>query len=546
MAVLQLRAVQSLRVEAAKRRAGVQGLRARSRAPETVPVPAEALEGTVAELAEWLVTEGGLAGLAGAVQLGVDGFALLPQEPCSKLLRSSDEIMVCSPPQAIADAADCAIWTSLEQSPVDENQRGPLEKDQRSVRRSTEEAPPKKSKKGPKAIADAPGAPLEEPREKPKTMPAPEPLQGDRRNTSTPQRKTRPPSDLEELLQAQERRIQELEEQNALLQRSLDARDCSETSGRAWAAVEVGELRKGQVISYQLDLIDAWKGCMIRSAPKVALITKVSRNTSGPSFALRCERPPLPIVQEPAVQRAVEEVLRQCGRIDVLVQAAAWATNKVGRGAMIHRQVVSGHSSGPHPSSRPVEPAGITGKTNVKTHEVDVNDFQRVFDVNVKAVFLCAKTVLPSMLKAGYGRIVNIASISGKDGNAGMLAYSSSKAAVINLTKVMGKDYAASGKDITINCIAPAVVQTAMVDAMPPEQVKYMTDKIPMGRTAKLEEDGIHLQFWGRTTRRARNRDKEEVLMHFVVAATVLFAASGECSFTTGFCFDASGGRTVY
>lgn len=259
MAVLQLRAVQSLRVEAAKRRAGVQGLRARSRAPETVPVPAEALEGTVAELAEWLVTEGGLAGLAGAVQLGVDGFALLPQEPCSKLLRSSDEIMVCSPPQAIADAA------------------------------ATEEAPPKKSKKGPKAIADAPGAPLEEPREKPKTMPAPEPLQGDRRNTSTPQRKTRPPSDLEELLQAQERRIQELEEQNALLQRSLDARDCSETSGRAWAAVEVGELRKGQVISYQLDLIDAWKGCMIRSAPKVALITKVSRNTSGPSFALRCE-----------------------------------------------------------------------------------------------------------------------------------------------------------------------------------------------------------------------------------------------------------------
>ncbi|CAK9095647.1 unnamed protein product [Durusdinium trenchii] len=569
MAVLQLRAVQSLRVEAAKRRAGVQGLRARSRAPETVPVPAEALEGTVAELAEWLVTEGGLAGLAGAVQLGVDGFALLPQEPCSKLLRSSDEIMVCSPPQAIADAADCAIWTSLEQSPVDENQRGPLEKDQRSVRRSTEEAPPKKSKKGPKAIADAPGAPLEEPREKPKTMPAPEPLQGDRRNTSTPQRKTRPPSDLEELLQAQERRIQELEEQNALLQRSLDARDCSETSGRAWAAVEVGELRKGQVISYQLDLIDAWKGCMIRSAPKVsclmeevpslrrkrgearimahkgsahvlalrpdswaaggvvdrfisqvALITKVSRNTSGPSFALRCESGGVDFVEgsclrnvkrEPAVQRAVEEVLRQCGRIDVLVQAA-----------------------------------GITGKTNVKTHEVDVNDFQRVFDVNVKAVFLCAKTVLPSMLKAGYGRIVNIASISGKDGNAGMLAYSSSKAAVINLTKVMGKDYAASGKDITINCIAPAVVQTAMVDAMPPEQVKYMTDKIPMGRTAKLEEDGIHLQFWGRTTRRARNRDKEEVLMHFVVAATVLFAASGECSFTTGFCFDASGGRTVY
>lgn len=191
----------------------------------------------------------------------------------------------------------------------------------------------------------------------------------------------------------------------------------------------------------------------------------------------------LDLAEEKQVQEAIAEVLRQSGTVDVLVQAA-----------------------------------GITGKTNVKSHEVELADFQRVYDVNVKAIFLCAKAVLPSMLKSGYGRIVNIASISGKDGNAGMLAYSSSKAAVINLTKVMGKEYANLGKDITINCIAPAVVQTAMVDAMPPEQVKYMTDKIPMGRTGKLDE----------------------------VAATILFAASQECSFTTGFCFDASGGRTVY
>merc|ERR1712187_88118 len=126
--------------------------------------------------------------------------------------------------------------------------------------------------------------------------------------------------------------------------------------------------------------------------------------------------------------------------------------------------------------------AGITGKTGIKTHEVDAADFSKVFDVNVKALFLCAKAVLPSMMNTGYGRIVNIASISGKDGNAGMLAYSASKAAVINLTKVIGKDYATTGKDITCNCVAPAVVQTAMVDAMPAEQVKYMTDKIPMSR----------------------------------------------------------------
>merc|ERR1711874_822599 len=123
-----------------------------------------------------------------------------------------------------------------------------------------------------------------------------------------------------------------------------------------------------------------------------------------------------------------------------------------------------------------------------KTHEVDAADFSKVFDVNVKALFLCAKAVIPSMMAKGYGRIVNVASISGKDGNAGMLAYSSSKAAVINLTKVMGKDYANVGKDITINCVAPAVVRTAMVDAMPAEQVKYMTDKIPMGRCGDLSE----------------------------------------------------------
>lgn len=165
-----------------------------------------------------------------------------------------------------------------------------------------------------------------------------------------------------------------------------------------------------------------------------------------------------------------------------------------------------------------VQAAGIMGKTNIKTHEVDPADFSRVFDVNVKGVFLVAKAVIPLMLASGYGRIVNIASISGKDGNAGMLAYSASKAATINLTKVMGKDYAPLGKNVTINCVAPAVVQTAMVDAMPPEQVKYMTDKIPMARTGKLEE----------------------------VASTVLFAASPECSFTTGFCFDCTGGRAVY
>src|SRR5699024_3034019 len=107
-----------------------------------------------------------------------------------------------------------------------------------------------------------------------------------------------------------------------------------------------------------------------------------------------------------------------------------------------------------------------------------------VFDVNFFGSYFTSKQVLPYMLAANYGRILHIASIAGKEGNAGMLAYSASKAAVIGMTKVQGKEYADAG--ITINAIAPAVVQTAMVDALPEEQVKYMADKIPMKRFGTL------------------------------------------------------------
>jgi 3-oxoacyl-[acyl-carrier protein] reductase len=187
------------------------------------------------------------------------------------------------------------------------------------------------------------------------------------------------------------------------------------------------------------------------------------------------------VTDQGAVEKAMAQVAREHGRIDVLVTAA-----------------------------------GITGQTGIKTHEVQPADFDRVLELNVRAMFLCIRAVLPTMLAADYGRIVNIASISGKDGNAGMLAYSTSKAAVIALTKVIGKEYAETG--ITCNAIAPAVVRTAMVDALPPEQVRYMTDKIPMKRTGEIEE----------------------------IAAMAAFVASRECSFSTGFTFDASGGRAVY
>mmetsp|Transcript_27001 Transcript_27001/g.37976 ORF Transcript_27001/g.37976 Transcript_27001/m.37976 type:complete len:593 (+) Transcript_27001:118-1896(+) len=133
-----------------------------------------------------------------------------------------------------------------------------------------------------------------------------------------------------------------------------------------------------------------------------------------------------------------------------------------------------------------VQAAGIVGTTNVKCQDVDVDNFDAVMAVNVRGIFLGCKTAIPYMLPQNYGRIINIASIAGKEGNAGMLAYSSSKAAVIGLTKSVGKEYAETG--ITCNALAPAVIRTQMVDDMPAEQVKYMTDKIPMKRCGLIDE----------------------------------------------------------
>ena len=163
-----------------------------------------------------------------------------------------------------------------------------------------------------------------------------------------------------------------------------------------------------------------------------------------------------------------------------------------------------------------VNSAGITGATNIKTHEVETEDLRRVFEVNFMASFFTTRSVLPWMIKRNYGRILHIASVAGKEGNAGMLAYSASKAAVIGMTKVQGKEYAETG--ITINALAPAVIQTPMVDAMPEAQVKYMTKKIPMKRCGTLDE----------------------------IAHMAQFIVSPETGFTTGFTFDMTGGRATY
>lgn len=160
--------------------------------------------------------------------------------------------------------------------------------------------------------------------------------------------------------------------------------------------------------------------------------------------------------------------------------------------------------------------AGITGETNLKSHQVSTENLHKVFELNFMGSFYMSKAVIPSMISQNYGRILHVASIAGKEGNAGMLAYSASKAAVIAMAKVQGKEYAENG--ITVNALAPAVIQTPLVDAMPKAQVKYMTDKIPMKRCETLEE----------------------------AANLAAYIVSPMNSFTTGFTFDLSGGRATY
>lgn len=160
--------------------------------------------------------------------------------------------------------------------------------------------------------------------------------------------------------------------------------------------------------------------------------------------------------------------------------------------------------------------AGIVGPTSTKITDVGTADFEKVCAVNLTGSFLVTKYALKAMEPRDYGRILLFASIAGKEGNAGMVSYSASKAGVIGLTKSVGKEYAETG--ITVNAIAPAVIRTPMVDGIDPEQVKYMTDKIPMKRCGTLDE----------------------------VAALSCWIVSQEAGFNTAFTFDLTGGRAVY
>ena len=181
-----------------------------------------------------------------------------------------------------------------------------------------------------------------------------------------------------------------------------------------------------------------------------------------------------------SVQTATERTLRELGKIDVLVNNA-----------------------------------GIAGK-NVPTVDYPVEEWERVLRINLTSQFLCCRAVAPHMVAARYGRIVNIASIAGKEGNPNAVAYSASKAGVISLTKSLGKELAQTG--VLVNCVTPAAAKTAIFEQMTREHIEYMLSKIPMGRFVEVDE----------------------------IAALVCWLASEDCSFSTGAVFDISGGRGTY
>jgi len=188
----------------------------------------------------------------------------------------------------------------------------------------------------------------------------------------------------------------------------------------------------------------------------------------------------LDVTDAEAVQAAADAVAARLGRLDVLVASA-----------------------------------GITGAT-VPVQEFPLDSWRRVIDINLNGLFYCCRAVIPHMLKNDYGRIVNVSSVAGKEGNPNASAYSASKAGVIGFTKSLGKELARTG--IRVNALTPATFKSPILEQLPQSQVDYMLSKIPAGRLGEVHE----------------------------VAAMIAWMASTECSFTTASTFDISGGRTTY
>ena len=201
----------------------------------------------------------------------------------------------------------------------------------------------------------------------------------------------------------------------------------------------------------------------------------VTLKSAGPVYAAAVD-----VTDEAAIARATEALLTDAGKIDILVNNA-----------------------------------GITGG-NAPTWELKPDVWRRVVEVNLVAPYLTCRAVVPHMIASGYGRIVNIASIAGKEGNPNASHYSASKAGLIGLTKSLAKELAAKG--VLVNCVTPAAAKTDLFDQMTPAQIDYMLSKIPMNRFVAVDE----------------------------IAALVAWLASEDCSFSTGAVFDISGGRAVY
>jgi len=202
---------------------------------------------------------------------------------------------------------------------------------------------------------------------------------------------------------------------------------------------------------------------------------QVARSIGGEAFQLQID-----IARSASVNAAITQVIERRGQIDVLVNNA-----------------------------------GIAGKAAPLWEQSD-EDWTSVIAVNLLGVVYCTRAVLPHMRKRKYGRVVNIASIAGKEGNPNMSPYSATKGAVIAFTKSIGKEVATDG--ICVNAVSPAVIRTHILDQLTPEQVDYMTQRIPMRRTGTTDE----------------------------IAAVVHFLSSPDCSFVTAQCYDASGGRATY
>ena len=190
--------------------------------------------------------------------------------------------------------------------------------------------------------------------------------------------------------------------------------------------------------------------------------------------------PKVDVSNADSVQAAAERAVKELGKIDVLVNNA-----------------------------------GIAGMAKPVV-DYPIDEWRRVIDIDLTGPFLCCRAVAPAMIKAGYGRIVKIASVAGKEGNPNAAAYGAAKGGLITFTKSFGKELAQTG--VLVNCVTPAAAKTAIFDQVTEEFTKYMLSKIPMGRFVKVEE----------------------------IAALACWLASEDCSFTTGGVFDISGGRATY